>query len=123
MASCDRSLENATAATNGICPYYDVTSSDCQRNATHDSADTDGDVKMFGRHTCQVPTNIKASDMYVRYRPPETSGASGVQTAPRIFALLAAVGTFAVHSSTNHRPLFLYALCAVFIFAVSSKLS
>merc|ERR1712086_719903 len=23
MASCDRSLENATAATNGICTYYD----------------------------------------------------------------------------------------------------
>ena len=96
MASCDRSLEDATAATDGVCAYYDVTTSDCQRNGTHDSADTDGDVKMFGRHTCQVPTNIKASDMYVRYPPPdlavppppdlavppppETSSASGVQT-------------------------------------------
>jgi len=37
MASCDRSLENAAAAKppldgNGVCSYYDVTISDCQRN-------------------------------------------------------------------------------------------
>ena len=114
MASCDHSKEQEEA-----CSYYDVTTSDCQRNSTHDSADTIGDVKMFGRHTCEVPNNIRESDMYVRYTPPVTSGASGVKAAARNYALSAAVGAFAMHPSNNRQTSVLCALYVAFVFVVS----
>jgi len=84
LAGCDRSKENETLASGGVCKYRDITSDDCQRNEKKDDMSYDS----VGFLSCPFAAAKSIADTIVREKvqkattPPDSSTPPGSSNTP-----------------------------------------